>query len=135
MVDHLGYEKGDPACLVGRQAGRGSGNSRNGKIRKKVTTDQNEVPLAVSRDRNGDFEPRIVPKHQRRLKGFDDKVISLYARGMTDREIQGHLEEMYGVNVSPKLISNINDGVIDEVHAWQSRLLDEVYPVDYLNAL
>ncbi len=76
-----------------------------------------------------------MPKHQRRLKGFDDKVISLYARGMTDREIQGHLEEMYGVNVSPQLISNITDGVIDEVKAWQNRPLDEVYPIVYLDAL
>ena len=76
-----------------------------------------------------------MPKHQRRLKGFDDKVISLYARGMTDREIQGHLEEMYGVNVSPQLTSNITDGVIDEVKAWQNRPLDEVYPIVYLDAL
>jgi putative transposase len=93
------------------------------------------LPAAGRRDRNGDFEPHIVPKHQRRLKGFDDKVISLYARGMTDREIQGHLEEMYGVNVSPQLISNITDGVIDEVKAWQNRPLDEVYPIVYLDAL
>ncbi|MDP6736962.1 MAG: IS256 family transposase [Nitrospinaceae bacterium] len=128
MTDHLGYEKDDPA-------GRGSGNSRNGRTRKTVQTDQSEVTLAVPRDRNAEFEPQIVPKHQRRLKGFDDKVISLYARGMTDREITGHLQEMYGVSVSPELISNVTDVVIDEVKCWQTRPLDEVYPIVYLDAI
>ena len=128
MTDHLGYEKDDPA-------GRGSGNSRNGRTRKTVQTDQSEVTLEVPRDRNAEFEPQIVPKHQRRLKGFDDKVISLYARGMTDREISGHLQEMYGVSVSAELISNVTDVVIDEVKGWQTRPLDEVYPIVYLDAI
>ena len=128
MTDHLGYEKDDPA-------GRDSGNSRNGRTRKTVQTDQSEVTLEVPRDRNAEFEPQIVPKHQRRLKGFDDKVISLYARGMTDREISGHLQEMYGVSVSAELISNVTDVVIDEVKGWQTRPLDEVYPIVYLDAI
>ena len=118
-----------------RSAGRGSGNSRNGRTRKTVQTDQSEVTLEVPRDRNAEFEPQIVPKHQRRLKGFDDKVISLYARGMTDREISGHLQEMYGVSVSAELISNVTDVVIDEVKGWQTRPLDEVYPIVYLDAI
>ena len=128
MTDHLGYEKSDPA-------GQNSGNSRNGSAPKTILTGQGEVPLDVPRDRNADFDPQIIPKRKRRFPEFDDKVISLYARGMTTREIQGHLKELYGVQVSPELISTITDAVIDEVTAWQNRPLDNVYPIVYLDAL
>ena len=100
LSDHLGYEKGDPA-------GRGTGNNRNGHSDKTVLTEDGEVTLAVPRDRNGSFEPAIVPKGERRLDGFDDRILSLYARGMTVREIRGHLQEIYGIEVSPDLISRV----------------------------
>jgi transposase-like protein len=99
MTDHLGYEKHSPD-------GHHSGNSRNGHSKKKLITDSGKLPLNVPRDRKGKFEPQIIAKRQSRLDGFDDKIISLYARGMTTREIQGHLEEIYGIDVSPTLISN-----------------------------
>jgi transposase-like protein len=118
---HLGYEKGDPG-------GRGSGNSRNGYSEKTVLTEDGSIDLSVPRDRNGTFEPVIVPKGERRLDGFDERIISLYARGVTVREIQGHLQELYGVEVSPDLISRVTDAVLDEVREWQSRPLDAVYP-------
>ena len=100
MTDHLGYEPGAPE-------GKGTGNSRNGKTKKSVKTDTGEIDIEVPRDRAGEFEPQLVKKRQRRLPGFDDKVIALYARGMTTREIQGGLKEIYGVEVSPSLISNV----------------------------
>lgn len=128
MTDHLGYEKHNPA-------GRNSGNSRNGKGGKTLKVDSGDVSIQVPRDRNGDFEPQVVRKGQRRLKGFDDKVISLYARGLTNREIQGHLQEIYGVEVSPELISRVTDAVQEEVKAWQGRPIDEVYPIVYLDAV
>jgi len=128
LTQHLGYEKHDPA-------GRGSGNSRNGTSSKTVTGDQGQMTLDVPRDRRGDFEPKVVPKGERRLAGFDDKIISMYARGMSTREIQGHLEELYGIEASPELISRVTDGVTDEVTAWQSRPLEPIYPVVYLDAL
>ena len=128
MADHLGYEKH-------AHEGRGSGNSRNGTRRKILKGDQGEMPLEVPRDRNGDFEPQLIPNGQSRIPGFDEKIISLYARGMTTREIQGHLEELYGVEVSPTLISNITAVVLEEVKAWQSRPLDAIYPILYLDAL
>ena len=128
LSDHLGYEKGDPA-------GRGSGNSRNGHSGKTVLTEDGAVELAVPRDRNGSFEPAIVPKGERRLDGFDDRILSLYARGMTVREIQGHLQEIYRVEVSPDLISRVTDAVLEEVREWQNRPLDGVYPVVFFDAL
>ena len=128
MTDHLGYEKHDPA-------GHHSGNSRNGKSRKKLRGDFGELDLETPRDRNGSFEPRIIGKSQTRFTGFDDKILSLYARGMSPREIQGHLEEIYGVEVSPQLISNVTEQVQDEVRNWQSRPLDPVYPIVYMDAL
>jgi len=128
LTDHLGYEKHHPA-------GRGSGNSRNGHGRKTLTTDSGPVEIAVPRDRKGDFEPRLVPKRQSRMPSFDEKVISLYARGMTTREIQGHLEELYGTEVSPTLISNVTAAVLDEVTAWQARPLESLYPIVYLDAI
>lgn len=128
MTEHLGYEKD-------AVEGRSSGNSRNGKGRKTIHTDTGSVEIDVPRDRDGSFEPKLVRKRQRRLDGFDDKVLSLYARGMTTREIQAHLKELYGTEVSPALISAVTDSVLEDVRAWQSRPLDPVYPVIYLDAL
>jgi putative transposase len=128
LTHHLGYEKNDPE-------GRRSGNSRNGKGRKKLKGDFGEVEIEVPRDRQGEFEPKIVGKHQRRFEGFDDKILSMYARGMTTREIQGHLHEIYGVEVSPSLISEVTDAVMEEVQQWQSRPLEPLYPIVYLDAL
>ncbi len=128
MTAHLGYE---PHA----SSGRGSGNSRNGKSKKTLVSDHGPVDIAVPRDRNGSFEPRFVRKHQRRAEGFDDRIIGLYARGMSTREIQSFLEESYGVEVSPTFISQVTDAVLDEVRAWQARPLDAVYPIVYLDAL
>src|SRR5579864_5129760 len=114
LTEHLGYEKHDPV-------GQGSGNSRNGKSRKKLKGDFGELELETPRDRNGTFEPQIVAKGQTRFTGFDDKILSMYARGMSTREITGHLEEIYGVEVSPTLISSVTDAVKEEVTAWQNR--------------
>src|ERR1700687_1323892 len=128
MTEHLGYEKHDPA-------GNNSGNSRNGATTKTLRGDCGERPLETPRDRNGSYEPKIVAKGQTRFTGFDDKIISMYARGMSTREIQGHLEEIYGIEVSPSLISNVTDAVVEEVKAWQSRPLEELYPIVYLDAM
>jgi len=128
MTDHLGYEKGDPA-------GWGSGNNRNGSYPKTVQTDAGTVPVEMPRDRNSTFEPQLIPKHQRRLRGFNDMVISLVARGMTVRDTRAHLQEIYGVDVSPELISKVTDAVLPELRAWQSRPLDPVYPILYLDAI
>jgi putative transposase len=128
LTEHLGYEKGDPA-------GRGSGNSRNGTSSKTLLTEDGEVEIAVPRDRAGSFEPQLIPKGQSRFDGFDDKILSLYARGLTVREIRGHLAELYGVEVSPDLISRVTDAVLDEVREWQNRPLDPVYPVVFFDAL
>jgi putative transposase len=128
LTEHLGYEKHDPV-------GQGSGNSRNGKTRKKLKGDFGELELETPRDRNGSFEPKIVAKGQTRFAGFDDKILSMYSRGMTTREIQSHLEEIYGVEVSPALISTVTDAVLDEVKSWQARPLESLYPIVYLDAL
>ncbi len=128
MTSHLGYEKHDPA-------GRGSGNSRNGVTPKTVLTDVGAVDLAVPRDRNGTSGPQIVRKGQTRLEGFNERIIALYARGMTTRDIRAHLREMYDVDVSPDLISRVTDGVLGELAEWQSRPLDRVYPVIFIDAL
>ena len=128
MTEHLGYEKHS-------LEGHGTGNSRNGKTKKRIIASEGDVAIEVPRDRNGDFEPQLIRKRQVRLPGFDEKVISLYARGMTTREIQGHLHEIYDVGVSPALISRVTDAVLDEVKAWQNRPLDAVWPVVYLDAI
>jgi putative transposase len=128
LTHHLGYEKNDAE-------GRGSGNSRNGASCKTLTGDFGEVEIEVPRDRAGDFEPKIVSKHQRRFTGFDDKILSMYARGMSTREIQGHLHEIYGAEVSPTLISEVTDAVIEELQQWQSRPLEPIYAIIYLDAL
>lgn len=128
LTAHLGYEKHAPE-------GRNGKNSRNGRTNKRVKTDTAELTIEVPRDREGTFEPRLVRKRQRRLPGFDDKVLALYARGMTTREIQGHLEDLYNVAVSPALISAVTDAVLEDVRAWQSRPLEALYPIVYLDAL
>jgi len=128
MNEHLGYEKHDPA-------GHHTGNSRNGKSTKTLKGEFGRLPIDVPRDRNSSFDPKIIPKGQTRFTGFDEKIISMYARGMTTREIQSHLEEMYQVEVSPSLISEVTDEVIDEVKAWQNRQLDQMYTIVYLDAL
>jgi putative transposase len=128
MTEHLGYAKHDPA-------GDHSGNSRNGVMRKTLKGDFGEVDLETPRDRKGEFEPQIVQKNQTRWTGFDDKILSLYARGMTTREIQGHLEEMYQVQVSASLISEVTDGVMEQARAWQNRPLEPFYGIVFLDAL
>src|ERR1700751_1334824 len=128
LTHHLGYEKGDPA-------GPGTGKARNGTYAKTVLTEDGAVEIDVPGDRNASFRPRIVAKGETRLDGFDEKVISLYARGLTVREIQGHLRELYQVEVSPDLISRVTDAVLDQVTAWQNRPLDAVYPVVFFDAL
>ena len=128
MTHHLGYEKHDPA-------GANSGNSRNGKSSKTIKGKRGQMQIDVPRDRASEFEPQLIKKGQTRFDGFDDKIISMCARGMTCREIQAHLQEIYSVEVSPDLISTVTDSVIDEVRAWQSRPLDPIYPILYLDAL
>src|SRR4051794_1463799 len=125
---HLGYEKGDPA-------GRGTPNSRNGTTGKTVATEVGDIRLDVPRDRVGTFEPRLVPKGQRRLGGLDEVIISLYAGGMTVRDIQHHLARTIGTDLSHETISNITDAVLEEVKAWQSRPLDEIYPIIFMDAI
>jgi putative transposase len=125
---HLGYE-------AGRAPAGGAGNSRNGRPAKTVITDQGPLVIRSPRDRKGTFEPQIVRKRQTRWVGFDEKVISLYGRGLTVREIQGHLQEIYGTEVSPDLISKITDAVLEDAKAWQNRPLERLYPIVYLDAM
>lgn len=128
LTDHLGYEKSD-------RAGWGSGNSRNGITPKRLHTEIGTLDLEVPRDRNGSFEPRIVPKGTSRLDGFNERIIALYARGMTVRDIRAHLAEIYDVDVSPDLISKVTDAVFEELEEWRNRPLDSVYPIVYIDAL
>jgi len=128
MAEHLGHARSEPVANP-------AGNTRNGKSRKTLKGEFGELPIEIPRDRHATFEPQLIPKHQTRWTGFDDKILSLYARGMTVREIQGHLEEMYGTEVSPALISSVTDAVIDEVKAWQVRPLDGIYPIVYLDCI
>jgi putative transposase len=128
LTVHLGYPKGEVRPT-------GQGNQRNGTSRKRLITDEGVIDLEVPRDRDGSFEPQIVEKGQRRFTGFDDKIVSMYARGMTVREIQGHLEEIYGVEVSPDLISQVTDAVIEEAREWQNRPLESLYPLVVFDAL
>jgi len=128
IADHLGYEHGDPA-------GHGSGNSRNGHGRKTVLTTAGPVELEVPRDRDGTFTPVIVPKRKRRLGQVEDMILSLYARGMSTRDITEHLAEVYGASVSAATISRVTDVVVEEIAAWQSRPVDPVYPILYIDAI
>ena len=128
MDVHLGYKKHS-------NDGDNSGNSRNGYSKKKILTHDQHVELNIPRDRNSEFEPEIIPKYSKRLPLFNDQIISLYSRGMTTRDIQAHLNEIYGVNVSPELISRVTDAVHDDVRAWRTRPLERTYPIVYLDAL
>lgn len=128
MEAHLGHARSETVTNP-------AGNTRNGKSRKTLKGEFGNLPVEIPRDRQGSFEPQLIPKHQTRWNGFDEKIISLYARGMTVREIQGHLEEMYGAEVSPTLISSVTDAVVEEVKVWQSRPLDALYPIVYLDCI
>ena len=128
MTEHLGHGR---SGAVTNQ----TGNTRNGHSAKTLQGDFGELPLDIPRDRQGAFEPQLVAKHQTRWTGFDDKIISLYARGLSVREIQGHLEEMYGTEVSPSLISAVTDAVSEDVKVWQARPLDPLYPILYLDCI
>lgn len=128
MTEHLGYEKN---ASVSNDAG----NTRNGSYNKNIKGDFGQLDVTVPRDRNASFEPVILPKGQSRFTGFDDKIIALYARGMTTRDIQAHLEEIYGVDISPTLVSQVTKAVQEEIVLWQNRPLEEIYPIVYLDAL
>ncbi len=128
LTYYLGYEKGDPA-------GRNTGNSRNGHSFKTIRTKDKAIAIEVPRDRNATFEPQLIKKGQTRFDGFDEKIISMYAGGMTVRDIQSHLKDLYGIEVSPDLISEVTNAVIQEVREWQNRPLDAVYPVIIFDAI
>ena len=128
MTEHLGHDKHATVSNL-------TGNARNGKSSKTLKGEFGELPIEIPRDREGSFEPQLISKHQTRWTGFDDKIISLYSRGMTVREIQSHLIEMYGAEVSPTLISSVTDAVMEDVKQWQSRPLDAVYTVIYLDCI
>ena len=128
LTEHVGYEKHDAS-------GNNSGNSRNGKSAKTLTGTFGELTLETPRDRNGTFEPQIIEKHQTRFTGFDANILSLYARGLSTREIQEHLKEIYQVEVTAALISSVTNEVLEEVKAWQNRPLEELYPILYLDAI
>lgn len=128
LTEHLGYEEGDPA-------GANGGNSRNGTTPKTLVSESGPLEVGSPRDRNGEFEPQLVKKRQRRVTVIDDKIIPLYAKGMSTREIARTLEDLYGAEVSPSLISKVTEAVMDEVIAWQARPLDSVYPIVYLDGL
>ena len=128
LTHHLGYPKNSPA-------GNNSGNSRNGKTNKTVKGKNGDLDLEIPRDRNSSFEPQLIEKRQKRFDGFDEKIISLYARGMTTRDIQAQLEELYGVEISPSFISTVTDAIMPEVRAWQNRPLEPLYPVVFLDAI
>ncbi len=128
LTDHLGYEPH-------QEPPGGSGNTRNGATSKTLITESGEVRIDTPRDRGGTFEPQIVRKRQRRFEGFDDKILALYSRGLSTRDIEAHLEEIYGVKVGRDLISKVTDAVMDDARAWQTRPLEDVYPVVFLDAL
>ncbi|HXO06628.1 MAG TPA: IS256 family transposase [Solirubrobacteraceae bacterium] len=127
LTDHLGYEPH-------REPPGGTGNTRNGSTRKRLATEHGPVEIHAPRDRDGSFEPKIVRKRQRRFEGFDEKILALYSRGLSVRDVQAHLREIYGVEVSSGLISQVTDAVMDDARAWQQRPLEDVYPVLFLDA-
>lgn len=129
LTHELGFEKN------ARSISKDSDNRRNGTSRKTVRSKHGEIELDVPRDRASDFEPQIIPKHQRRFDGFDNTILSLYSRGLSTRDIKAHLEEIYGVEVSPDLISSVTEAVSEEVREWQTRPLEAIYPIVYLDAL
>src|SRR5207248_9829398 len=127
LTEHLGYEPH-------REPPGGTGNTRNGSTAKTLATEQGPVRIETPRDRKGSFEPQIIRKGQRRFQGFDEKILALYSRGLSTRDIEAHLAEIYGVKVGRDLISRVTDAVIEDVRAWQQRPLDDVYPILYLDA-
>ena len=128
LSEHLGYERGQAPP-------GGVGNARNGITEKTVHTPHGSVRIEQPRDRRSSFEPQIVPKHQRRFRGFDERIVSMYGRGMSVRDIQAHLRELYGVDVGHDLISRVTDAVLEDVREWQARPLEDVYPILFLDAL
>lgn len=128
MSEHLGYAEGE-------EPPPDQGNRRNGHRQKTLRTDRGPVVVEVPRDREGSFEPKLVPKHQRSFNGFDDQILSMYSRGMSTRDIQRHLQDIYGVEVSPDLVTRVTDDVVDELTTWRSRPLEKLYPIVYLDAL
>ncbi len=128
LTEHLGYDKH-------QAGGKNTENRRNGNSRKNLRTDQGTVEIDIPRDRDASFEPKIIGKHQREIPGFSDKILSMYARGMTNREITGHLKEIYGTEVSPRFITSVTDGVSDHLEAWRNRELDPVYPIVFFDAI
>ena len=128
LTDHLGYEPH-------QEPPRGAGNTRNGTSQKTLVTEHGKVPIDAPRDRDGSFQPQIVRKRQRRFEGFDEKILALYSRGLSTRDIEAHLEEIYGVKVGRELISKVTDAVMDDARAWAARPLEDVYPVIFLDAL
>lgn len=128
LTEHLGYEKHSPA-------GRNSGNSRNGKTYKTLKNDNGEIEITVPRDRNGEFDPIIIKKYERTIVPIEDKIISMYAKGMTTRDIQSHIQEMYGLDVSATLISNITDKIVHIATEWQNRPLEGIYPIVFFDAI
>ncbi len=128
LEHHLGYPKHS-------SDGNNSGNNRNGHTGKTILTENQSIDIDVPRDRKGSFKPVIIPKYEKRVPLFNDQIISLYANGMTVRDIKSHLEKIYGIEVSPELVSRVTDSVIEEVREWQTRQLDKSYPIIYLDAL
>lgn len=128
MTQHLGYEKHSPE-------GKNNGNSRNGYSPKTIRTDNGEIEIQQPRDRDGEFEPQIIKKRQKNFNGFDDKIMSMYSLGMTTRDIQSHIKEIYGVEVSPDFISNVTDQIVDDIKEWQNRPLEKIYPIVFLDAI
>jgi transposase-like protein len=128
LSDHLGYEKHSPE-------GNNSGNNRNGKTYKTIKTDQGEIDIKIPRDRQSFFDPVVIKKYEKTLGPIEDKIISMYAKGMTTRDIQSHVEEIYGLEVSPTTISNITNSIVVHAKEWQSRPLSEVYPIVFFDAI
>jgi len=128
LTDTLGYEKHSPA-------GRNTGNSRNGKHKKTLKNDNGEIEISVPRDRNNEFDPIIVKKYERTIGPIEDKIISMYAKGMTTRDIQAHIEELYGIQISPTLVSNITEKIVSLTTEWQSRPLEPIYAVMFFDAI
>ena len=128
LTEHLGYDKNSPE-------GNNSGNNRNGKTYKTIKTDEGQIELTIPRDRNATFDPIIVKKYEKTLGPIEDKIISMYSKGMTTRDIQSHVEELYGLEVSPTTISNITDSIVVHAKEWQNRPLAEIYPIVFFDAI
>lgn len=128
MDDHLGYEKHDPA-------GNNTGNSRNGYGKKSIKTRFGKTELEIPRDRNADFEPQIIKKYQTTANQLEDQIIAMYAKGMSTRDIEDHMRDIYGIDVSPTMVSKVTDKIMPLIHEWQSRPLDRIYPIVFLDAI